>query len=423
MKKLIPYIFAILPIALQGQTISIQQLWENADQNLKYQQNQLQSQILQQELLEIKTNRIPVFYIDANTQRNLITPTTPVPAIAFDPNAREGAIIPLKFATKWSSKAGLQVEWNIFDPKRKVEEKQKQLEIQKSELEQKLTLQNWKKEATLAYASIVFATEQYNQAQEETKIYQEIVSINKERYEAGRESSANYIAAQQELERHKIHVYESWSILQEADQELRKYTNLDSIQNLSSNFNDIKNDIQGLDNTNYDVKSLEVDKNISDLQLASVKKLLLPTLSFNGYLGEQYFSNELKLSRKEDWFGNSFANLAVRIPLSGYFTTQPTIRKIALNADFIDKQLQDITHNDNIDAIQRKLKMITVEKKIESFHKIEKLALQNKNEQHEAYKAGRILLTDYSQALMNYKKAKQDIWQAEYDLLQILIDK
>ena len=52
----------------------------------------------------------------------------------------------------------------------------------------------------------------------------------------------------------------------------------------------------------------------------------------------------------------------------------------------------------------------------------EQYFLQNKNEQHEAYKAGRILLTEYSQALMAYKKAKQDIWQAEYDLLQILID-
>lgn len=423
MKKFIPYIFAIIPFALQGQTMSIQQLWENADQNLKYQQNQVQTQVIKQELLEIKSNRIPIFYIDANLQRNLIIPTTPVPAIAFDPNAQEGAIIPLKFATKWSSKAGVQVEWNIFDPKRRVEEKQKELEIQKSELEQKLTLQNWKKDATLAYASIVFATEQYNQAQEDTKLYEEIVSINKERYEAGREPSTNYIAAQQELERHTIQVYDAWAVLQEADLELRRYSNLDTIQHISSNFEDIRNSLQNFDHTNYEIASLEIDESISDLQLASVKRQLLPTLSFNGYLGEQYFSNELKLARKEEWFGNSFVNMALRIPLSGYFTTQPTIRKITLNADLIGKQMQDIARNDDIDDTQRKLKITAAERKIDSFRKIEKLALQNKNEQHEAYKAGRILLTEYSQVLMAYKKAKQDIWQAEYDLLQILIDK
>jgi outer membrane protein len=422
MKKSLLYILLAFPFAVQGQSLSIQQLWENADQNLKYQQNQLQSQIMQQELMEIKTNRIPVFYIDANIQRNLITPTTPVPAIAFDPNAQEGAIIPLKFATKWSSKAGVQVEWNIFDPKRHVEEKQKELEIQKSELEQKLTLQNWKKDATLIYASIVFATEQYNQAQEDSKIYEEIVSINKERFEAGREPSANYIAAQQELERHKIQVYDAWAVLQEADLELRRYTNLDSIQHISSNFEDIRNSLQNFDSANYDIASLEVDKSISDLQLSSVKRQLLPTLSFNGYLGQQYFSNELKLTRKEEWFGNSFVNLALRIPLSGYFTSQSTIRKIALNAELIGKQIKDIASNENIDDTQKNLKITVAETKIESFRKIERLALQSKNEQQAAYTAGRILLTDYSQSIMNFKKAKQDLWQAQYDLLKLLID-
>ncbi|MBD1429420.1 TolC family protein [Sphingobacterium litopenaei] len=422
MKKIIPYILLAFPFSVQGQTLSIEQLWQNANQNLKYQQNQLQSRIAQQELLEIKTNRIPVFYIDANLQRNLIIPTTPVPAIAFDPNAQEGAIIPLKFATKWSSKAGVQVEWNIFNPTRKVEERQKELEIQKSELDLQLTLQNWKKDATLAYASIVFATEQYNSTQEDTQFYEELVSISKARYEAGRELSSSYIAAQQELERHNIQVYEAWSVLKEADQELRKYTNLDSIQQLSSNFEEILRNIQGFDNTNYDIKSLEVDKSISELQLASVRKQLLPTLTFNGYLGEQYFSNELKLARKEEWFGNSFVNLALRIPLSGYFTSQPTIRKISLNAELIDKQIQEITRNEEIDNTQNKLKISAAEKKLEAYKKIETLALQNKQEQQEAYKAGRILLTDYSQVLMSYKKAKQDVWQAQYDLLKLLID-
>ncbi|WP_159637596.1 TolC family protein [Sphingobacterium composti Ten et al. 2007 non Yoo et al. 2007] len=422
MKKIISYILISIPFFIQAQSLSIQQLWENANQNLIYQQNQLQIQIEQQELLEIKSNRIPIFYIDANLQRNLIIPTTPVPAIAFDPNAQEGAIIPLRFATKWSSKAGVQVEWTLFDPKRRVEEKQKELEIQKSEIEQKLTLQNWKKDATLAYASIVFATEQYNLMQENTKIYDELVAINKERYAAGREQSATYIAAQQELERHNIQVYEAWAVLQDADLELRRYTNLDTILNVSSNFEEIITNLKNDDLTNYDIARLEIDKNISELQLASVKRQLLPTLSLNGYWGQQYFSNELKLARKEEWFGNSFVNMALRIPVSGYFTSQPTIRKIALNSDLIDKQIQDIARNENIDDSQKKLKLDAAERKIESFRKIEILAQQNKEEQYEAYKAGRILLTELNQSLITYKKAKQDVWQAQFEMLKLLIE-
>ncbi len=422
MKKLFLYLLFAAPVFIQAQTLSIQQLWENANQNFIYQQNQLKTQIVEQELLELKSNRIPIFYIDANLQRNLIIPTTPVPAIAFDPNAQEGAIIPLRFATKWSSKAGVQVEWNIFDPKRKVEEQQKTLEIQKSQLDQQLSLQTWKNDATLAYASIVLATEQYKLTQEDTKLYEEIVGITKERYDAGREPSSNYITAQQELERHQIQLYESWSVLQEADQELRKYSNLDTTQYLTSNFEEIIQNLQNWDKTNYDIKTLEVDISISELQLASVKRHLLPTLTFNGYLGEQYFSNELKLARKEEWYGNSFVNLALRIPLSGYFTTQPTIKKITLNKNLIDKQIQDIVRNEEIENNQNHLKIVAAEKKIDSFKRIEALALQNKNEQQEAYKAGRILLTVYNDALKGYHKAKQDVWQAQYDLLKLLLN-
>ncbi|MCA5004820.1 TolC family protein [Sphingobacterium bovistauri] len=422
MKKLTFYILLAFPGFLNAQSLSIEQLWMHANQNLLYQQNQLKTQIVQQELLEIKSNRIPVFYIDANIQRNLIIPTTPVPAIAFDPKAEDGAIIPLRFATKWSSKAGVQVEWNIFDPKRKVEEQQKSLEIEKSTLDQQLATQNWKSDATLAYASIVFATEQYKLTAADTKLYEEIVAISKERYDAGREPSSTYIVAQQELERHQIQVYDSWSVLQDADQELRKYTNLDSIQHLTSNFAEIILMIKNLDNANYDIKSLEIDKNISALQLASIKRQLLPSLTFNGYLGQQYFSNELKLARKEEWYGNSFVNLALRIPLSGYFITQPSIKKISLNAKLIDKQIQEIARNEEIENNQNNLKTIAAEKKIEAYKKIETLALQNKNEQHEAYKGGRILLTAYSEALKNYHKAKQDLWQAQFDLLKTLLN-
>src|SRR5690606_7761934 len=66
-------------------------------------------------------------YGDANLQRNLIIPTTPVPTIAFDLDAAEGVIIPLKFTTKWSAKVGLQAEWRIFDPKQRLDEKEREL--------------------------------------------------------------------------------------------------------------------------------------------------------------------------------------------------------------------------------------------------------------------------------------------------------
>jgi len=100
MKTTLASILCIIPIWASGQSMRIEQLFDSLEHSLSYQQDILQTQIRRAELSELRTSRIPVFYIDANVQRNLIIPTTPVPAIAFDPDAREGAIIPLKFATR-----------------------------------------------------------------------------------------------------------------------------------------------------------------------------------------------------------------------------------------------------------------------------------------------------------------------------------
>ncbi|UZJ62997.1 TolC family protein [Sphingobacterium sp. KU25419] len=314
MKKILIIILAIFPIFVQAQTLSIEQLWNNVDQSLTHQQDLLRKEIKEQELKEIKSSRIPVFYMDANLQRNLIIPTTPVPAIAFDPNALDGAIIPLKFATKWSSKAGIQMEWSLFDPKRQLNEKQQSLEIQKAEIISDQHKQDWKHDATLAYASVVLATQQYEMALKDSASYEDILEISKTRYEAGRLPSNQYLSAQQEYERKRITLYEAWSVLIDADLELRKYTNLENTQTLSSNIGAIKGFVEHLKKENFAIKSIALDQQINLLQRRSIKKQLLPTLTANAYLGKQYFSNEFRLDKNNAWYGNSYVNIALRIP-------------------------------------------------------------------------------------------------------------
>ncbi|MGN0021987.1 MAG: TolC family protein, partial [Sphingobacterium hotanense] len=287
MKKIVSIILLILPVWVAAQSLSIEQLWGELSKNNSLQQRQVETAIKQEELSEQKRTRIPVFYIDANLQHNLIIPTTPVPAIAFDPTAPDGAIIPLKFATKWSSKVGVQMEWDIFDPKRSVTEQQKQIEINKSTIEQARQTEQWKKDATLAYAAVVLASEQYALAVEDSIAYQKILAVVKSRYEEGREGTSEYVQAQQELERKRITLYEAWSVLVDSDLELGRYQDLDRTKVLSSNMQDIRQFIQALQLHNYDLETLKLDQQMNELQQRSLKKELLPTLKLNAYLGEQ----------------------------------------------------------------------------------------------------------------------------------------
>lgn len=422
MKKFAIIILLASPQYLWAQSLSIQDLWNQYRGNSKYQQTVLNTQIKTQELKELQTDRIPVFYVDGNLQHNIIIPTTPVPAIAFDPSAQEGAIIPLKFATKWSSKAGVQVQWKLFDPQRKYSEDQKSLEIEKAEIELQRTEENWKKDATLAYAAVVLASYQYQSALEDSVAYAEILQITKNRYKVGRESSSNYISAQQQFERQLIQLYEAFYVLKQVDLELNNYIDIKQYKNLSSGFEDIKNAISPRDKNYYDIQSLMVDKRIVDNQWIAAKRQWLPSLTLNGYLGEQYYSNELRITRKEEWFGNSFINLALRIPLSSYFTGQATLRKIQLNSKLIDLQITEKQADDQSLHNKKQLKIAAAEEKLHRLEKIKALALQDMNEQREAYKAGRALITMYNQSLINYKKAEQDVWQAQYDLIKTILD-
>lgn len=239
MRILVYLLSLLIPGLCQAQSLSIEGLWQQMESGIAHRQRALQVEVRKQELKEFQTNRIPVFYIDANLQRNLIVPTTPVPAIAFDPNATDGAIIPLKFATKWSSKAGLQVEWELFDPRRRLDEQQKSLEVKRAELDLRQQQVDWQCDATLAYAAVVLATEQYALAQQDSIAYQDILRVTQARYEEGREKSVNYLTAQQEFERKRIQLQEAWSVLWDADLELRRFTDLETTKVLSSNIKDI----------------------------------------------------------------------------------------------------------------------------------------------------------------------------------------
>lgn len=155
MKKTIFSLFCVLPFWAIGQSLSIEALHERVSQSLRYQQDLIQTEMSRAALAEARANRIPVFYIDANLQRNLIIPTTPVPAIAFNPDAQDGEIIPLQFATRWSSRAGVQLEWQLFDPKRALDEKEQALSVREAEITTAQNAQDWKRDATLAYAAVV----------------------------------------------------------------------------------------------------------------------------------------------------------------------------------------------------------------------------------------------------------------------------
>ena len=397
-------------------------MWDRLANHSRYLQDSLSVMIQQEALNELRMERIPIFYLDANVQRNLIIPTTPVPAIAFDPSATEGAIIPLKFATKWSSRAGVHMEWQIFDPGRKSRNKEGDLLVKKAELEQVEQLQKLRFEATLAYTGVVLATKQYQKAVQDSLAYQEIVSVYESRYALGRAKQSDYFIALQEFERKKIQVQESLAVMLEADLELRRYVDLAEVVSLSSDLPAIIQHVEENQQIHFDARKLDIDRHIIDEQTRGLKQTLLPTLSINAYLGQQYFGNTFRIDRAREWYGNSFVNLALNLPLSAHFTVRPSLRKSLLSEARLRNEIQQQQLEDQIADDQTTVKVKAARYKVASLKKIEQLALEDKNSKEAAYKEGRLLLAAYNESLVAYHKCVQDVWQAEYDLVRISLD-
>lgn len=406
-----------------AQSLSIGDFMDQLDRHPSYQQDSLQTMIRRAEWAEIRAERIPAFYVDANLHRNLIIPTTPVPAIAFDPSATEGAIIPLKFATRWSSKAGIQLEWDLFVPGTKAAERERVLSIEKSEVGADLNAQDLRREATLAYAAVVLASLQYESARRDSAVYAEILTVSKARTEAGREPSSTYLTARQEFERRQIRMHEAWAVLLEADMELRNYAVLPEKVWLTTDIDGIKSFIEKDMRRNHTIRSLELDRQIAEVREQGIRRGLWPSVRMNAYLGEQYYSNELKLDNGNEWFGNSFVNLALRIPLSAYISSRPSLRKVRLEYALASKKLEQEERRDRIKQQQLAVKIGAAAVKVERLGRIEQFARENVNKQEAAYRNGRLLLSDYNQSVAAYHQAQQDVWQAEYELIELLLER
>ena len=211
-------------------------------------------------------------------------------------------------------------------------------------------------------------------------------------------------------------------MLENANLELNRYYSLDTIAVITSNIEDIVSELEDIDNNGYEQQLIKLDQTLSQVQLSGLKRQLLPTISFNAYFGSQFFSNEFNIIDKSNWYGYSYASLGLKIPISAYFSSIPSLKKAKLNEEIFNTQLDDQSLQDKIDSQQKSNKIKSAKEKIERLKRILVLSEQNKDEKLAMYQNGRILLNEFNLANSDYIKAQQDIWQAKYDLINIILE-
>ncbi|MDD4800874.1 MAG: TolC family protein, partial [Proteiniphilum sp.] len=314
-------------------------------------------------LEEARLQHLPDIYASGDLRRNLIIPSTPVPAHLFDPDASEGELMYLRFNTTWHASAGINLSYDLFSPEKvnRVGEQKQQLKIE--QYDEMISEKELREQVALAYAACVIAEEQLHSCKQDTAYYalllrnaggryakEQLTLVAKnEAQKAFNESVANCLRAE------KIAADAKANLLYLAGAEV----NPESVAALQLDEN-IPTLLGKMEQTSSLVpswKELEMMKqqemgSLAALRIRSAEWKYVPTLSLNGYLGTNYYNNELRLFNDRYWRGNSYIGLSLKVPISQALSTAKEVSRQRLQQRLEEATLQEICNRQEKERLQ-----------------------------------------------------------------------
>ena len=373
---------------------------------------------------QTKKGAIPEVFLDFNLQRNLIIPSTPVPAKAFNPNAPEGELLLLKFSTNWSGSAGVNFNYDLFDPEQKSKVKQAQIKAKIAATDKKITETDANLEISKIYVEALIAQEQVNLSKADLKTKSTTYKMLSEQFAAGRLTLLELNTGKAALNTADSKNKEAQNIADKTNAELvvqLGYNPLfppsiyfeDTIEILFSNYN---SPLQK-NNSSFDLLKLEDQKLLLEEEKRAAKLKYYPNLNLGAYYGNNYFDNKFDPFKGSNWYGNSFIKVGLQIPLTDWFQYKN-------DKAIIDYQIAANDLNYKNQKNQSALNYVKTLKDVE-FYKDQYenlkanflLEQENFTLKQQQYKNGRILIEEISKADYAVQLAKNEYLNAAYNYL------
>lgn len=413
----------------QNQTIpenlSLEQAKELAiKNNPDYLLQTINTNIAVKQIEEIRTGKLPEVFGNYDLRRNLIIPTTPVPAIAFDPTAQEGELLPLKFSSNWMSNMGLNAKVNLFNPvlSGQIKEAGQMVELNRIEAEQ--TAQNLRYQTTLDYAALAIAERQLAMAAIDTLNAESIRKIATERLEKGTikvtELNQTITAKNTTL----TNYYRALNIRDVARAQLLADMGFDPMEYHDFKLNDdlerLIEHYQSVLNTageSLTTQKWEQEQRLNTLQIENTKANLYPTLSLNGFLGANFFDNKFHIFDAANWYGNSFVNLSLNIPLTASWDRAKKVEILKLQSKAGEAQYRSSQNRIRLELSQTLRDIQFKETDLELSTQNLNIAQQDLETAQLQYEKGRLLNDELTRQQQAYQQAKNTYLQSVYDLL------
>ena len=384
------------------------------------------------QLDEARLKHLPDIYASGDLRRNLIIPSTPVPAHLFDPDASEGELMYLRFNTTWNASAGLSLSYDLFSPEKvnRVGEQKQQLKIQ--QYDEMISEKELREQVAIAYAECVIAEEQLRSCVQDTTYYalllrnagylyekEQLSLVEKnEAQKAYNESVANCLRAE------KIAADAGANLLFLAGAEVTPQT-VATLQ-LEEDIPTLLIKMEQHTSTAVTGKELEVMKQNERMSLAALRTgsaewKYAPTLTLNGYLGTNYYNNELQLFNDRYWRGNSYLGLSLKIPISQSLSTAKEVSRLRLQQRLEEATLLEIRNRQEKERLEERSLLVVQRESYRLSEENMAISEQNLEAAQMQYEKGYILQQELLSEQLKAQLARQSYLQAAYDLFTGLV--
>lgn len=400
-------------------SLSLQQALQlSATQNLEQRQRQLTALQAADKLDEQRNKRLPQLSANAEVRRNLVIPTSLLPA-GIIPGSTD--FTPIRFGNNWGNSAGVTLEQTIFDPAQRAQRQQETLSLQEQQLQVSVGNMDLALSVEKAYYQALAYGEALALAEGDVARSQQTLQVTQARIEAGSllpsEGNQARIRAQNSL----LGKQEAAANLRDAQRQLCLLLGLapSTDYSLSDSLPGLLQAEQPANDTGSDHRLLAL-KVQQGLQQAQDERLrLLPSLRLNAYYGGNNFSQRFEPFSASAWYGNSYVALKLQIPLSEALTGgyRPRLRqykqlaesrRLALLAFEQQRRYQQDKAADRIALAAEKVAIKQANKA---------LALQQYQEEAARYAQGRILPSQLLDGEQQLRQAQYELLQAQYELL------
>lgn len=403
-------------------------------QRLKLQQEE-------QELSRIRAGKIPDIYVSGDFRRNLIIPSTPIPAFIIDPAADPDQMLYMKFNTEWNSTAGINLSFDIFNPAayRQTKEQKQQNKIRNYDLQ--MSENDLRTEVAKAYAACVISQDQVVSYINDTAFYSKSLAEAVALYDKKKISLTDRNNIEIAWNTSIMQYHNAENVLSETKATLLYLLGEEvSVENLASLR--LSEDIPALYNKmnpaakgylsgnpadRYVTKGSGLSRQseiiaLTQSRIISSRLQIAPSFSLKGFYGSNYYSNAFDPVNVDLWHGNSYLALSLKIPMTQAITVRKETAKLKLQEQIERESLRDMQNLKSKEWMEvwKKLKLSL--KEYDMLRQNYELSTQNLNAAGAQLDKAYTQEKNYLEEQVRCRNAYQNLLQAAYNVFINTID-